>query len=336
MDLADDDLLPEEEYCFFVPSPGGTDSKPAHKSPTLSCLLAARFKVSRRMNILPNFRSWSFPDQVPPSFRLAVTGPTSIPSTPASGASSAPQHDAPCRLTAHDDPVERAHVIPRSERAWFNNNGMATFDTNPSGRGNIDSMSNIIMLHKAVHALWDRMKFSIVPKRNLDDEWALAVHVHIYLSESAHQTYHNRSSFPLREVSPEYVFARFAWDVFPLLPVFLQPGARLLVLQVGPEKPVERQYTDNECKSFCEGQGEGRSSVSSNKRQRTPTEISGPRDLADSFWAHSSWSEHWHFVQHHLLPRLLWAGAKISRKNVEIGMERTLALGEVHEVGGRR
>lgn len=56
--------------------------------------------------------------------------------------------------------------------------------------------------------------------------------------------------------------------------------------------------------------------------------------IDDLFPAHSSWSEHWTFLQHHFLPRLRWARLRLSMDKMKIGVHEMLALGEIHRVGG--
>ena len=55
----------------------------------------------------------------------------------------------------------------------------------------------------------------------------------------------------------------------------------------------------------------------------------------DIFPAHASWTNHWSFIKDHLLPRLSWARLKLSFSKIRIGSSKILALGEVHEAGGK-
>lgn len=65
----------------------------------------------------------------------------------------------------------------------------------------------------------------------------------------------------------------------------------------------------------------------------------GLHDLAfyidDIFPAHATWQEHYLFLRDHLLPRLLWARLPLSFGKIKIGLKKMLALGEVHEAGGK-
>lgn len=54
----------------------------------------------------------------------------------------------------------------------------------------------------------------------------------------------------------------------------------------------------------------------------------------DMLPAHSCWRDHWYFIKNHLLPRLLWARLRLSPSKVKLGMDKILALGEMHMAGG--
>lgn len=57
--------------------------------------------------------------------------------------------------------------------------------------------------------------------------------------------------------------------------------------------------------------------------------------IDDTFMAHESWDKHWRCIRDHYLPRLEWGMVKLSFGKIKIGMAKIIALGEVHEVGGR-
>ena len=159
------------------------------------------------------------------------------------------ERDVFCLMTAHTDGVERAYIIPPSEKDWFGGNGMAHHA--PNHYDPIHSESNAILLREDVHTLWDKMYFSIVPKPDFEGRWVLAVHVHYNTSPSVHQRYHNTHLHPLRGVSPEYLFARFARDVFPHLhPLLRGDQARWLALRANGEIYL-RQFTAQECTKMC-------------------------------------------------------------------------------------
>jgi hypothetical protein len=57
--------------------------------------------------------------------------------------------------------------------------------------------------------------------------------------------------------------------------------------------------------------------------------------MDDIFLVHKDFPSQWIFIRDHLLPRLLWAGLKLSFKKVFLGMREVLAVETVHGIGGR-
>lgn len=247
--LAPQALLPVGDYYFHVPPDAGTDN--AFASPTLSPYA-----------VVPTFREWVFPhSRAPTPWKDA---PIEEPVTP----TPAKQRDSTCRVTNHREPTESAHIIPASEKEWFGMNSMDRYNIWGAKRGQevINGDENVILLREDVHTQWDRMCFSFVPKLTSDDTWAWAVHVH-KPSQEMHALYHNLLLQPLIGVRHEYLLARFAWDIFPLLQGFLQRMVkRRLKLRSGVE-----DVSGLDCKEFCEKQGYGRSSPTrSTSRKQSP------------------------------------------------------------------
>ena len=54
----------------------------------------------------------------------------------------------------------------------------------------------------------------------------------------------------------------------------------------------------------------------------------------DIFPDNDLWVRRSNFLSHHLISRLLWARLCLLMSKVKIGMDRILALGETHEIGG--
>ncbi|KAF2158541.1 hypothetical protein M409DRAFT_61553 [Zasmidium cellare ATCC 36951] len=94
--------------------------------------------------------------------------------------------------------------------------------------------------------------------------------------EVAEKLRHPARIFQNQRTECQYMFARFAWDIFPKLHTFLQAGQprRLSVCQFDGRKGT-RFFTPSECRAFTTGQGRGRS-ASPTKRQRT--EVDGQHD----------------------------------------------------------
>ncbi|KAK0972395.1 hypothetical protein LTR54_017577 [Friedmanniomyces endolithicus] len=208
---APSDLLPVAEYYYHLPLQYPVISD----TPNLSALYP----------IVPSFRQWKFPPLgfLPAPWREATIAPLSDNTIYSN-----------CRLTSSVLVTETAHVIPAGEKEWFTANSMDTIGTNTvQGEAVIDTEGNTLRLRQDAHTLWDRMHYSIVPKLKLlsaeggeqgrgEGEWVWTTHVTKGLSE-LHDTYHNRMLHPLKGVRREYLFARFAWDLFPMVQGFLQP-----------------------------------------------------------------------------------------------------------------
>ncbi|OBR02926.1 Pol polyprotein [Colletotrichum higginsianum IMI 349063] len=54
----------------------------------------------------------------------------------------------------------------------------------------------------------------------------------------------------------------------------------------------------------------------------------------DIFTKFATWEEEWAFVKDHLLPRLVWAMVRLSRKKISLGMTSIVAMGWTHSIGG--
>lgn len=87
--------------------------------------------------------------------------------------------------------------------------------------------------------------------------------------EELYEHWHNRP-LALAQRAPEYLFARFAWDIFPGLQGFLHSGPprRLAVYNPESDKHEIRMYKQAERRVFTMGEGRGRS-ASPTKRQRS-------------------------------------------------------------------
>ena len=189
--------------------------------------------------------------------------------------------DISCRLTAEIESVEHAHIIPASEKEWFGRNGMARYAGTRDGRDTIDSEFNAILLREDVHTSFDKMYFSIIPKPDAGGSWYLTAHVTAVNPSSLYKRFHNLRLRPIRGVLPEYLFARFAWDIFPSLRFFLQgEQARWLAVRQENGDTKVQEFTGKECAKMCEGQGIGRSGSPSKRKRGTPQ--TSTTDLTDA------------------------------------------------------
>ncbi|KAF2123824.1 hypothetical protein P153DRAFT_303528, partial [Dothidotthia symphoricarpi CBS 119687] len=171
--------------------------------------------------VVPNFEEWEFPhDAMPPHWQaMAVnrTAPNSARSR--SNLSDALRsQDKACRLSRCREKLNASHLVPQTELAWFERNGMATYNNNQS-IVNMDDVANAILLRVDLHLAFDGPKFTFVPKGEGNDA-QLVCHL-VDTSEELVHLYHNRA-LPPSSVSIEMLYARLAWTIFHFLGAFLQ------------------------------------------------------------------------------------------------------------------
>ncbi|KAK3311627.1 uncharacterized protein B0T15DRAFT_81386 [Chaetomium strumarium] len=80
----------------------------------------------------------------------------------------------------------------------------------------INDDKNIVILRKDLHHLFDARRFTFIPKRFGSSESAELV-THVLLPSGSAEfigLYHNRLPQPIRGISVEFLFARFAWCLF--------------------------------------------------------------------------------------------------------------------------
>ncbi|TKA72632.1 hypothetical protein B0A55_05975 [Friedmanniomyces simplex] len=223
--------------------------------------------------VVPNFRQWLFPHQgVPRPWHESHIAKLAHPLVPVKA------RDGTCRLTAYSEVLEVAHIIPASESEWFASNNMDQYAPGSRQRGAdaIRAEANLVTLREDILTLWDGMNFSVVPKRTAaadGDDWAWTAHVYT-MSPELRQLYHNHQLQPLFGVKQEYLFARFAWDIFPHVQGFLQREvSRWLVA-----KNVVHEYTPSECKTFTSSSPKKRSRSRNDDNQDACSLDSGTAD----------------------------------------------------------
>ncbi|KAL8364907.1 hypothetical protein RB595_003947 [Gaeumannomyces hyphopodioides] len=176
--------------------------------------------------VYASFHHWRFPHSDLPEPWRSVALPENIHPTnsvPLAGKQAVVARDGSCRITAVIDACETAHVIPYSERNWFASNQMIQYVREPMAHLPIDDERNLILLRRDLHFLFDRNRYVFVPKRlpplpsASSQSPSLAIAIHILQPKGSIQlvdTYHNCLTQPLRGLSPEMLFARFAWALF--------------------------------------------------------------------------------------------------------------------------
>ncbi|KAJ9652510.1 hypothetical protein H2201_009217, partial [Coniosporium apollinis] len=221
LDLQDDDILSAPEYYFHVPEPptasaDSTSSRNHYKYP-----------------IYPSFQHWAFPHRHVPSQWRGASGdeggsvPDEPSSTPSVSSVSAAviARDRACAISKHRDYIERAHLCPRNELDWFQKNGMRRYNARLDISGDVitDDMANALAMRADIHRAFDGCKFAFVRKAG---RWVA------HFLETTYELgrmYHNRPVEMAAGVAPEFVLARFAWLVFPLVKAFMEHGPERLV-----------------------------------------------------------------------------------------------------------
>lgn len=182
-------------------------------------------------------------------------------------------------LTSHPRVLQKSHIIPITEKEWFNDNAMDQYG-NLSGRGGQDVADmplNILKFRADIHMLWDAMEFTIVPKNNPP---AWTVHA-MTENREALELYDNVPLHPLDRPA-EFLFARFALDIFLKILGFLQTKhSRWLAVPRRDGGMKIRLFTPEECRSLSLHLGPGRGTSPGKSKSRSPSKrLHGEVDAA--------------------------------------------------------
>ncbi|KAI0190260.1 hypothetical protein EV127DRAFT_340158 [Xylaria flabelliformis] len=214
----------------------------------------------RKESLMPTFEDWQFPHgKLPPEWdEQHLISPREC------------HHEKRCYATGLEMGLEKCYVVPSGTNDWFVDNGMNTYSENIRFGRPIDDEANKITLMSHIRSTFDDRTFVIVPKPSSRSPGSkspsstptastadhqpheFAVHVISTCSKPAVQFadfYHNLTIQPqyIHTVRREFLFARFAWAIFPLLRQFLDSrlDRYLLVTVDGELRPRSmhpRQY----------------------------------------------------------------------------------------------
>ena len=150
---------------------------------------------------------------------------------------------------------------------WFRSNDMYQYVPQQSQTGDlaIDNPAMALFLRADLHRAFDKFQFIFVPKAT----GVLVTHA-VESTIELRNLYHNAT---LQQVGagPQFLFARFAWAIFPFLIGFLQRGQyRLLKLAT---KQKERWVKVDECAELSNNTF-GRSKVAGKSKSASPTKRS--------------------------------------------------------------
>ena len=138
--------------------------------------------------------------------------------------------DQSCRVTNYREGTQTAHLLSKSEKNWADANGMLRYSKSRTTEY-LESEENFILLRSDVHAVFDALNFTFVPKSQ--DDGKLHWTVHSLNSESAEsiQLYHNVRLLSLCGIRKEFIFAAFARAIIQISEqTFLHPCDKRAVL----------------------------------------------------------------------------------------------------------
>lgn len=134
--------------------------------------------------------------------------------------------DKACIVSKHQDYIERAHLCPRHELDWFQENGMRRYNARLELSGDFitDDMANALAMRADIYRGFDECKFVLARKNG---QWVTHFLEIIY---ELGRMYHNRPVDIPCGVSIEFILARFAWAVFPFVEAFMEQDPERLVM----------------------------------------------------------------------------------------------------------
>ncbi|KAI9769518.1 MAG: hypothetical protein M1840_003995 [Geoglossum simile] len=182
--------------------------------------------------------------------------------------------DRTCRITGYSSGTKACHLCPKSEIQWFLRNMMGFYNVNPNLRAPTDDMSNAVLLRRDLHFEFDSRVFVIVPK---GPTIGFVVHF-LEPTIDIGPAHHNQRLLPIDEVTPQFLFARFAWAIFPALSNFMRQGAKRYVTRV-------RANDGNKTETLWAETGEQKPTKGSRQKRGIRTdsiaEESGPEQIQE-------------------------------------------------------
>lgn len=170
-----------------------------------------------------------------------------------------------------------AHLVPKSEFKWFENNGMSQY-VRGSGHAGINDPRNCIALRSDIHFAFDKRDFVIAPK---GDAWIS----HVFYSGETARLYHNVELQQLADVRPELLFARFAWTILGLAMGPTQPFRKsLLLFNVDNFQTETRWLTSEEYRHLVPSSRSRTQSRSSSPKKRSLDELAEQDALDHGFY----------------------------------------------------
>ncbi|KAI0104036.1 hypothetical protein GGR51DRAFT_523257 [Nemania sp. FL0031] len=262
-----DGILEPGDYWLQLNSiAGGISHTPATGSPSSTPTDKYRYPI------VPSFADWPFPHgKLPKEWQQSHEPPDQ---------QDIDQVTDRCFLTDVKIGLEKTHLIPTAQLHWFNRNKMMKYcAVSVSATNDIDDPSNQMFLMANISWAFDRPLFVIAPKPSAGPSspgspsisaalpsiklqpYAFVAHVISSVPEALDFTnlYHNRSMQPkyFNLLKREFLFARFAWALFPHLQKFVQVSTAHLELIISEEDNyVPKSITGRQFAELRETRGE--------------------------------------------------------------------------------
>lgn len=159
--------------------------------------------------------------------------------------------DKTCRVSGYFEPTEQAHLIPQKEEAWFNRNSMFRYAVGQkrSDDNAIKSIDNMILLRTDIHVLFDNQKIAFIPKFwRGPNKFSIMAHVLAPgRSTQLIDDYHHVPLLHLTGIPLEYLYARFAYSVIPLLANFLRQGTPRVLAVIDENGKKVASFSSDAC-----------------------------------------------------------------------------------------
>lgn len=134
-------------------------------------------------------------------------------------------YESLCSVTNVSYAVDRVHLVPQEEAAWYSYNGMRIYGAD------IDCEDNILRLGKNLRKCFNDGWFAIVPKLTQSGIQCVT-HILSHNATEIWPTYQNSIVRGLSIPSRPHLFARFAWAIFLRAKMFVIQGFPLQVIRV--------------------------------------------------------------------------------------------------------
>lgn len=118
--------------------------------------------------------------------------------------------------------TEVAHIIPPSEKEWYEEYGLqARF-------GAFDGPANAMLLRADVHKSWSNKTFTFLPRQagEYGEKTLVAYVLDTTCAKEIIRLYHNVRLQPLSGIPMEFLLARFAWTIFDKVKFFMTSHIR--------------------------------------------------------------------------------------------------------------